>query len=488
MSNIAAKLLFYLQTPLVTYFLSNENGMRDYGNFGTLFAVISLLNVIYTYGMETAYFRFSSIGEDRDKLFKTTFSSLLISTVLLSTIVILCRGSLGAIANLEGHTEYIIWCALIISFDTLSAIPFARLRQEERPKKYAFVKVAGIVVNLVVVVSLIAFCPRWVQAHPDSSLSHWYTANNNVGFLILANLAASAFNFIMLYKEWLDFRFTPDKNLWKKIVSYGAPMIIVGLGGMVNETIDRIMLPHMYGSKEQGQLENAIYNANYKIAIFITLFITAFRMSAEPFFFNQAKDKNAPGTYARVMKWFVIVLCCAFLVTALYLDGLKFFLGPAYRNERSMGVVPILLGANVCLGIYYNLSIWYKLTNRMRMGMYVTLMGAVMTLLCNTLLIPEYGMYACAWTTFAAYFSMMVVSYLLGQKYFPVPYNMKKLLSYLGVMLLLFFIQKLVGHFTDSILIRLGSATVFMLSFLGMVVVAEKEELKGMPVVGKFLR
>lgn len=488
LSNIAAKLLFQLQTPLVTYLLSNPSGMMDYGNFGTLFSVVSLLNVVYTYGMETAYFRFSSAGEDKQKLFRTAFSSLLISTVLLSAIITLFRGQIADLANLKQHTEYIIWCLLIIAFDTLSAIPFARLRQEERPKKYAFVRVAGIVVNLIVLVTLMAIMPGWVAAHPGAALSRWYLANNNVGFMILANVAQSAFTFIMLYKEWIDFRFTPDKALWKRIVTYGAPMVLVGLGGMVNETIDRIMLPHLYGTSTQGQVENSIYTATYKIAIFITLFITAFRMSAEPFFFNQAKDKNAPGTYARVMKWFVVVLCCAFLSSALFLDGIKYFLGPAFRNERSLGVVPILLGANVCLGIYYNLSVWYKLTDRMRMGMYITMFGAALTLTCNTLFIPQYGMYACAWTTFAAYCSMMLISYFLGQKYFPVPYNMKKLLSYLGVMLLLFFAQKAVGHFTESIVIRLGAATVFMLSFISMVVFAEKEELKGLPVVGKYIR
>ncbi len=488
LSNIAAKLLFQLQTPLVTYLLNKPSGVTDYGNFSALYSALSFMNVIFTYGMETAYFRFSAAGEDQKKLFRTIFSSLLVSTALLSAVLIFFRAPLAKLSDLGDHPEYITWCVLILAFDTLAAIPFARLRQEERPRKYAVVRIAGIVANITAMVIFLALSPGFVKEQPGNAYSEWYVSNNNVGFLIMANLIQSVITFLLLFGEWIDFRFAPDKALLKRAFIYSAPLIIAGLGGMINETIDRQMLKHMYGTIAQGTTEVGIYSANYKIAIFITLFITAFRMSAEPFFFNQAKEKNAPGTYARVMKWFVIVLCCAFLSTALFLDGIKFFLGSTFRNERSLGVVPILLAANVCLGIYYNLSVWYKLTDKMRMGMYITLVGAALTLICNTLFIPKYGMYACAWTTFAAYFSMMVISYFLGQKYFPVPYNMKKLLSYLGIMLLLFFTQKLVGHFTESIIIRLGSATVLMVLFIGMIAGAEKEELKGLPVVGKFIR
>lgn len=487
-SNIAAKLLFQLQTPLVTYLLNKPAGVTDYGNFSALYSALSFLNVLFTYGMETAYFRFSAAGEDQKKLFRTIFSSLLISTGLLSILLIVFRAPLARLSDIGDHPEYITWCVLIVALDTLSAIPFARLRQEERPRKYAIVRVTGIIANIVTMVIFLAISPRFVATHPGNAYSVWYNNNNNVGFLIMANLIQNALTFLLLFSEWIDFRFVPDKELLKRAFTYSAPLIIAGLGGMINETIDRQMLKHMYGTIAQGTTEVGIYTANYKIAIFITLFITAFRMSAEPFFFSQAKEKNAPQTYARVMKWFVIVLCCAFLSTALFLDGIKYFLGPIFRNPRSLGVVPILLAANVCLGIYYNLSIWYKLTDKMRMGMYITLVGATITIVCNTLFIPEYGMYACAWTTFAAYFSMMVVSYLLGQRYFPVPYNMKKLLSYLGVMAIMFFTQKLVGHFTESLIVRLTSATVLMLMFLRMVVAVEKEELKGMPVIGKYLK
>ena len=462
--------------------------MIDYGNFGTLYSFISFGNVVYSYGMETAYFRFSSSGADRKSLFQTTFTSLLLSSVALSALIIIFRAPIAVFAGLEHHSEYIIWGVLIMAIDTMGAIPFARLRQEERPRKYAFVKVSGILVNILLTCFFLVYSPGYISTHPTGAYAIWYAHNTNVGFLLLANLSQSAFTFLLLYREWLGFRFKFDSALWKKIIIYSAPMVIVGLGGMVNETIDRIMLPKLYGTGNEGAIENAMYVANYKIAIFITLFITAFRMSAEPFFFSQSTDKNAPKTYARVMKWFVIILCFAFLFTALFLDAWKYFVGPQYRQGNALGVVPILLAANVCLGIYYNLSVWYKITDKMRMGMYITLMGAVLTLVCNTLFIPRFGMFACAWTTFAAYCSMMVVSYFLGQKYFPVPYNVKKLLAYLAVMVILFFTQQLVMHLTENIFIRLAAASALMSLFVRLVLAAEKKELKGMPVIGRFIK
>jgi O-antigen/teichoic acid export membrane protein len=228
------------------------------------------------------------------------------------------------------------------------------------------------------------------------------------------------------------------------------------------------------------------YSANYKIAIFITLFIQAFKMSAEPFFFNQATDKNAPRTYARVMKWFVITLCIAFLFTALYLDIWRHFVGPSY--SEGLGVVPILLAANVALGIYYNLSVWYKISDKMHIGMLITIVGAAITLVLNFEFIPRYGMYACAWATLAAYGSMMVISYFAGQHYFKVPYATKKLLSYMTVMLILFFTEQAIKHFTTMISIRLAAGTILFCLFLRLVYVVEKKELGTMPVIGRFVK
>jgi O-antigen/teichoic acid export membrane protein len=487
LSNIAAKLLNQLLTPIITYLLNNPAGMIDYGNFSMVYASMSFVNIIYTYGLETAYFRFAASGTDKEKLFQTTFTSLLLSSLGLSAILIYFRQYISDFIGLGTHSEYIIWCVLILVFDTLAAIPYARLRQEGRPRKYAFTRVAGIVVNITLTIYFMAYCPGRVAAHPDSGFAHWYNGHTSVGFLILANLGQAIVTFLLLYKEWLDYKFHFDKELWKKILTYCWPMLIVGMGGMVNETMDRLMLPKLLPGTEAFQKTAVgIYGANYKIAIFITLFIQAFRMSAEPFFFSQSTNKNAPETYAKVMKWFVITLCCAFLFTALYLDIWQYIVGKNYRS--GLGVVPILLAANVALGIYYNLSVWYKITDKMYMGMIITLVGASITLILNFAFIPTYGMYACAWATLAAYGTMMVLSYFWGQRHFPVPYPVARLLGYMGAMLALFFVQKGVMHFTDNVVIRLASASVFMLAFLLMVITAEKKELASLPFIGKYIK
>jgi O-antigen/teichoic acid export membrane protein len=487
LSNIGARFLNYILTPIVTYLLHTKAQQADYGDYSVLMSAIAFVNVVYTYGMETAYFRFSAQGTDRNTLFQTTFSSLLVSTLLLSAGIIFYRHEFDALLGLNGHSEYIIWCVLIIAIDTMAAIPFARLRQEERPRKYAFTKVAGIFVNILLTLFFIYYSPQYVAAHPDSWYAHWYAQYNNAGFLILANLVQALVTFLLLWQEWKGFKFRIDGVLWRKVMIYSAPMVIVGLGGMVNETMDRLMLRNLLPTTDEAaKIAVGIYSANYKLAIFITLFIQAFKMSAEPFFFSQAADKNAPKTYARVMKWFVITLCLAFLFTALYIDIWKYFVGASYRE--GLGVVPILLAANLALGIYYNLSVWYKITDRMYIGMLITLVGVALTLLINFTLIPRFGMYACAWATFAAYASMMVISYLAGQKYFPVPYNVRKLLAYMGVMFFLFFAQKGVMWITDIVAIRLITASICMFLFLRLVFVAEKKELARMPVIGRWVK
>jgi len=488
LSNIGARLLNYLLTPIITILLNSPKGQVDYGDYSVLMAAISFVNVLYTYGMETAYFRFSASGTDQKKLFQTTMSSLFVSTIFISLAIWVFRVPIDHFVGLNGHTEYITWCVWIIAIDTISVIPFAKLRQEERPRKYAFTKVAGIIVNIFFTVFFIYYSPMYVHQHPGSAYARWYVQYNNTGFLLLANLLQNIVTFLLLFKEWSAFRFRFDKEIWKKVIWYSSPMIIVGLGGMVNETIDRIMLRKLLPvSEDLAKTAVGIYSANYKLAIFITLFIQAFRMSAEPFFFNQSTDKNAPKTYARVMKWFVIILCVAFLFTSLYIDVWeRIFLGSSYRV--GVGVVPILLGANVCLGIYYNLSVWYKITDRMRMGMYITLIGAAITLLLNFAFIPKYGMYACAWATLAAYGSMMVVSYFMGQKYFPVPYAIKKLLAYLAIMLFLFAVSRGVAALTHLLVIRFITATALMGSFLYLVFNTEKKELKQLPYIGRFVK
>jgi len=493
-SNIGAKFLNYLLTPLLTYLMSDATGVKDYGDYSLLYSWIAVLNILFTYGFETGYFRFSNKeGVSRESLFQTTFGSLIVSSIGLVFLFYLFRNPINNFINPSGPSRYIVWCLLLIGLDTLSAIPFAKLRQDNRPKKYAFVKLSGILVNIFFVVLFLVYLPKYTEQHPDSWLTGWYRGNNRVGFLLMANLLQNLFVFLILFPEWKSFRFKFNSRLWKQLFQYSAPMILIGLAGMINEVMDRQMLAKFLPLTEaDAKRIVGIYSANYKLAIFITLFIQAFKMAAEPFFFNQAKEKTAPVLYARVMKWFVITLCLAFLFSSLYLDLWKYFIGSSFRS--GIGIVPVLLFANICLGIYYNLSVWYKLTDRMRMGLYITVMGAVITLIGNYIFIPHWGMYAAAWTTLICYAAMVVVTYFAGQKYFPVPYPVKKLLAYLTVMLVFFLIKISVDALTSGLgsaaqlTIRLLVASSLMILYLLLIMKAERQELKAMPLIGKFIR
>lgn len=493
-SNIGARLLNYLLTPLITYLLQDAKGVQDYGDISLIYSWIAVLNIIFTYGFETGYFRFSNKeGIDKHKLFNTTFGSLLVTSAALIFFISLFRLPINHFLNLNGHPEYIVWCLVLIGLDAISTIPFARLRQDNRPKKYAFVKVSGIVVNIFFTLAFLVFIPKYIVSHPNSRLDIWYNSHSKVGLLILANLLQNLFVFLVLFNEWKQFRFNLDSKLWKQIFAFSSPMIVIGLAGMVNEVMDRQMLAKFLPLPEPNvKCLVGIYSANYKLAIFITLFIQAFKMAAEPFFFNQAKDKNAPAVYAKVLKWFVVTLCVAFLFTALYLDIWTHLIGKAYRS--GIGIVPVLLFANICLGIYYNISVWYKITDRMRMGLYITLMGAIITFIGNYAFIPHWGMYAAAWTTCICYATMVVVTYFVGKRYYPVPYPVKKILTYITVMLLLFFLKVGIDHATKGLThfpqftIRVISATGLMALFLALVLNVEKAELKGMPVIGRYLK
>ncbi len=492
LSNIAARLLNVLMTPLLTYLLASPAGQAEFGDFTIIYAGIAFANVLYTYGMETAYFRFSNGKEiDKDALYQTSFGSLIISTLLFSSLLFLFAGGLSDAAGFKDHPEYIRLAAMIISFDTLAAIPFARLRQEGRPRKYAFTRLSGIVVNILLTVFFMVSSPAIAKAWPDSWYAGWYLSNTNPALLQMANLAGSIVTFLLLFSEWRIFRFRFDAALWRTIVAYSAPFIIIGLGGMINETFDRIMLRNLLpGTPRQVKIEVGIYSANYRISIFIQLFIQAFRMAAEPFFFAQSADKNAPKTYAKVMKWFVITLCFAFLFTILFIDLWQYMIGKSYRG--GLGVVPILLYANMALGIYYNLSVWYKISGRLGWGMAITFIGAALTLVINYTFIPTYGMWACAWATFICYISMMIICYFAGQKHFRVPYPVRKLLSYAGVMTAFFLLQQGVSHLTSGVhggmAIRLASGGLLMGSFAALVLRAEAAELGNFPVIGKYLR
>lgn len=485
LSSIAARFLNYLLTPFLTYYLTKEM----YGEMSVVYAAIPFLNVVFTYGMETAYFRFTNKDVNARTVYNTIGLSLIGSTIFFTAALLLFQGSLVSLLKIKEHPEFVNWAIWIIALDTLTTLPYAKLRNDGRPRKYAFIRIAGILINIAFVVFFYAILPGNVKANPNSFLASWYNPNMGAGYIIIANLVQSAFTLLILLPEFLAVRFEWDKKLWKEMLIYALPIMVAGFAGMINETLDRIMLDWWApGSTVNGAKgEVGIYSACYKLSILITLFIQAFRMGAEPFFFQQAMGEDAPKTYARVMNYFVLTICTMFLVVMLYLDIWKHFI----TNPQmwvGLKVVPILLVANMCLGVYYNLSIWYKLSHKTNAGAVITIFGAVITLIINYLFIPVYGYMACAWATLSCYGGMMIISYFWGQKVYPVPYHTGKLLRMPGIMLLVYVLHYIVCSYTESIGLRLLSGTGFMLLYIGYIFLTQKQELRSLPVIGKYIR
>ncbi len=483
LSSIAARFLNYLLTPYLTAILSGV----AYGEMSLVYAAIPFLNIIFTYGLETAYFRYANTKEQQKEVYNTATVSLIFSTILLTTLMVIFNKPIAQLIGIEHHPEFITWSAFIIGFDALSTLAFAKLRFDGRPVKFASIQIAGIVINIVLTVFFLSVCPKIQHNHPNSFIGIFFNPNNAVGYIIIANLVKSIIVFLLLSKEFFSFRWKFDSQLWKQIIIYSSPIILAGFAGMINETFDRIMLRWWSSAPTENAalFEVGVYSACYKLSILITLFIQAFRMGAEPFFFKQAQSERPQRVYARVMKFFVITICFMFLVVALFLDTWKILIqNPA--QWQGLKVVPILLLANMFLGIYYNLSIWYKLTNKTLSGAWITVIGAAITLVINYLFIPRYSYLACAWATFFCYGTMMVVSYVWGQKHYRIPYPTKKLVAYLIICVAMFGAYVFFERLNLGIWANRGLAILLISLFGLMIINVEKNEFQRMPYIGKY--
>lgn len=483
---IASRFLGYLMNMALPFFIALPEKTAD---LVQVYTIIPFLNVLYSYGMETAYFRFSQT-HDREKLYSTLSISLFFSTIIFSLALLFFKDSIGAAADLQGHPEYLLWMIAIIAVDNLNTLPFAKLRQENRPKRYAFARVAGIVINLSVVIFFLGVVPSILKSNPDSFLSLIYNKDTGLGYYLLGNLVGSIFTCLLLFKEIRQVRFRFDSVLWKEVMRYSAPLIIVGLGGMINDVLSRLIYRHVVDlPKVQADHELGIFANIFRIALLITIMIQAFRMAAEPFFFNQSKNENAQRTYARVMKFFVIACCFMFLFIGLFLDVFKWIF-VTFANPRwaeGLEVVPLLALGNIFLGIYYNLSVWYKLTNKNMFGAVITIIGAAITILLNVLLIPKFHYTGAALATFFCYLFMMISSYVLGKKYYPVPYPVKKLIAYITMVVLIYIIHLCVVSFIYGALwFSIGLGLLLFAFFAWFVGKIEAKELAKLPVVGKY--
>jgi O-antigen/teichoic acid export membrane protein len=487
-SSIAARFLNYLLTPYLTR--ASVLKVSDYGKMSLVFAAIPLLNVLYTYGFETAYFRFSQRKEYENTVYSTSSISLFVSTILFSLLLWIFRDALAGFAGIGDDSYLIELTILVIASDALATIPFAKLRQEGRPIKYAFIRMCSILVNIAATVFFLSFCPRIVASNPSSWIGLFYRTDvNRVTYIMLANVLSSGLTLILLLGQIGSIKLHFNRKLWKEMMSYAMPLVIVGLGGMINETFDRLMLNWWVpGTQTFKEEQVGIYSACYKLSLLISLFIQAFRMGAEPFFFKQAEGLNPQRTYARVMKFFVITVTLMFLVVSLYTPLIAYFFIGNKTYWSGLGVVPILLLANIFLGIYYNLSIWYKLSNKTKAGAWITITGALITIVINWLFIPTYSYMACAWATFFCYATMMVVSYIWGQKEYRIPYASKKLVAYIVIVVAFFFIHKGLTALLPYTLVSLVIASLLLFIYSWFILLVERKEFQKMPVVGKYLK
>lgn len=436
LSSIVGRALNYLLVPIYTdIFLPEEYGVVSY-----LYAFVGFFNILYTYGMETAFFRFANQpGADRDKLYNEVLSLILCSSILFTGIIILASGAIVDYKDYPAEFQrYINWLALILAIDAIVAIPFARLRLQNKAVKFASIKLITILLTvganlLFLVVFHNIYQGNYLQ-ELQPLVNPLYDPDFGIGYIFLINLVANALLIPMLWKEFSSFRFELNTELLRPMFIYAYPLLFMGLAGMVNEVIDRILLeewlPAGFYPDKSNMAAVGIYSACYKLSIFMTLAIQAFRYAAEPFFFSQAEEKDSPQSFALIMKWFVIVCAFIFLFISANLEDFALLLRSSEYREGIM-VVPVLLLANLFLGVYYNLSVWFKLTDKTKYGTYISFGGAAITIIFNLLLIPVLGYMGSAIATFICYFSMALASYLLGNRHYPIPYPTKTIVAYI---------------------------------------------------------
>lgn len=403
----------------------------QYGDVSLIYSYFILFNVILAYGMETAFFRFFNKESDSEKVVSTAAISLLVTSALFFVLGFTFQYQIAALINLKA--EYIHLVLWILLLDALVIIPFAWLRANQKALKYALLKILSVIINVGLNVFLLLYLSG--LATESQVFETIYKPNFEINYIFIANLVASAVTLLLLLPFYFKVKYTFDNCLWKQMMRYALPVLIAGVAFSINETFDRILLERLL-SADIAKAEIGVYSACYKLAVFMTLFVTAYKLGVEPYFFSHAKEKNPQKNYALILEYFVIFGSVILLGVVVFSDVLKVLLIGDEAYWKAMTIVPIILLANFCLGIYHNLSVWYKVTDRTKVGAYISIFGALLTLGLNFWLIPHISYMGSAIATLAAYGSMMLLSFYLGRKYYPIPYNLNKITLYFGVSIL----------------------------------------------------
>jgi O-antigen/teichoic acid export membrane protein len=429
LATVLPRMFSFLLVPLYTDLLPKA----AYGKVNIIFAWMIFFNVILAYGMETTFFRFYNNETNKKSVIETTTVSIFWSTLLFLFPALLLKNYLADLSGID--VQYIIYTIWILVLDALVIVPFSKLRAYQRPMIYAVIKIGNVVVNLSLNVFFLIYLPKIAQANPDSFLGSLYTENFEIGYIFVSNIIASLLTFIVLSPNYFHVNWQFDFNLWKRMMRYGLPIMIAGIAFAINEQFDKILLGKLLPANI-AEAEVGVYSACYKLGLFMVLYRTAYTLGIEPFFFSHSKNENAPQTYATITKYFVIFGSFILLSVIVFADILKYLMIRDSSYWEAMKVVPLIILANFFLGIYTNLSVWYKLIDKTYIGAYISIVGAIVTLVLNFLLIPTMSYYGSAIATIAAYGTMMSISYFLGNKYYPIPYDIKKITGYLGLSIL----------------------------------------------------
>ncbi len=464
LATVLPRMLTFLLTPLYTEVMA----VGVYGKVSIIFSWFAIFNVILAYGMETAFFRFFNKEDQKDKVVGTAALSIIFTSLAIFVLAFLSKNQIAEVTDIEPqHISFVIWILLL---DALVIIPFAWLRAKAKPVKYAIIKIANVTINIGL--NLFFFLFLTGLAKNGDFFETIYKPDFEINYVLIANVVASAVTLFLMLSFYTKIKYVFDTKLWQQMLRYALPVLIAGLAYTTIETFNRILLDSSLSTAENPEDEVGMFSACYKLALFMTLFATAFRLGIEPYFFSHAKSKNPQKNYARILEYFVVFGSGILLTVVVFADILKIII---IRDEdfwEAMWIVPIILIASFCLGIYHNLSVWYKITDRTKFGAYISVVGAIITLVLNIWLIPIMSYKGSAIATLAAYGTMVLLSYYFGRKYYPIPYNLKKI----GIYLMVSIVSSVVYFYQFRANYVIGIS--LLVVFLGIVYFSEKNELK----------
>lgn len=481
LSSIVGRFLNYLLVPLYTAVIPASTG--GYGVVSNVYAYTALILVFLTFGMETGFFRFANkSGEHPEKVYANT---LIFVGGLSLIFVILCMLFLHPISSLleyPDHPDYIAMMVLVVALDSFQCIPFAYLRYKKRPIKFASIKLFNIIGNILLNLFFLLLCP-WLDVHDHQLVSWFYRPEYLVGYIFVSNLIMSLVQMFFFIPELRGFSYRVDKVLLKQMISYSFPILVFGVVGILNQTIDKMIYPFLFDDRQEGLVQLGIYSATSKVAMIMAMFTQAFRYAYEPFVFGKNKEGDNRKMYSAAMKYFFIFSLLAFLAVMFYMDILRYMVARDYWEGLS--VVAIVMGAEIFKGIYFNLSFWYKLTDETQWGAYFSIIGCAVILALNIWLVPTYGYVASAWASVAGYGVITLLSYIIGQKKYPVSYPLKDMAVYLILAAVLFVLSQEV--IISNVGLRLVFRTLLLLMFIAYILKKDLP-LKTIPFVNRFVK